>query len=131
MLHLFETVEGVADSEGRAEFRGRLPQSPRIISPSQRDQDFLSTKGEADVVFKGLIAATAAVALMATPTMAAASGSAAASAAAAAPASESVDGDSELFGRGGFIVPLIAIVAIILGILAATNDDDDDLPESP
>jgi hypothetical protein len=45
-----------------------------------------------------------------------------------APASERVDG-SEL--RGGFIIPLIAIIAIILGILAATNDDDDDLPHSP
>ncbi len=33
--------------------------------------------------------------------------------------------------RGGFIIPLIAIIAIILGILAATNDSDDDLPHSP
>lgn len=33
--------------------------------------------------------------------------------------------------RGGFIIPLIAIIAIILGILAATNDDDDELPSSP
>ena len=33
--------------------------------------------------------------------------------------------------RGGFIIPLIALVAIVLGILAATNDDDDDLPTSP
>ena len=33
--------------------------------------------------------------------------------------------------RGGFIIPLIAIIAVILGILAATNDDDDDLPISP
>ena len=33
--------------------------------------------------------------------------------------------------RGGFIIPLVAIIAIILGILAATNDDDSDLPHSP
>jgi hypothetical protein len=46
-----------------------------------------------------------------------------------APASETVNEGSEL--RGGFIIPLIALVAIILGILAATNDDDDDLPKSP
>ena len=39
-----------------------------------------------------------------------------------------VDGENL---RGGFIIPLIAIIAIILGILAATNDDDDDLPHSP
>lgn len=31
--------------------------------------------------------------------------------------------------RGGFIIPLIAIVAVILGILAAI--DDDDRPTSP
>jgi hypothetical protein len=32
--------------------------------------------------------------------------------------------------RGGFIVPLLAIVAVILGILAL-SDDGDDLPHSP
>ena len=33
--------------------------------------------------------------------------------------------------RGGFIVPLIAVIAIILGILAATSGGDDDAPHSP
>jgi hypothetical protein len=33
--------------------------------------------------------------------------------------------------RGGFIIPLIALVAVILGILALTSDDDDSLPHSP
>ena len=75
--------------------------------------------------FKGLIAATASVALMVTPTLAAAQ----TSAVEVAPAVETVDEGSQL--RGGFIIPLIAIIAIILGILAATNDDDDDLPHSP
>ena len=32
--------------------------------------------------------------------------------------------------RGGFLIPAIAIVAIILGILAATGGDDD-APHSP
>lgn len=32
--------------------------------------------------------------------------------------------------RGGFIIPLIAIIAVILGILAAVNDGDD-TPTSP
>ena len=73
--------------------------------------------------FKGLMAATAAVALMTAPTVAAAQ-----SAREVAPAAESVEG-SQL--RGGFIIPLIAIVAIVLGIYAATNDDDDDLPTTP
>lgn len=31
--------------------------------------------------------------------------------------------------RGGFIIPLIAVIAVILGILAATGGDDD--PTSP
>jgi hypothetical protein len=46
-----------------------------------------------------------------------------------APAGETVTDGSQL--RGGFIIPLIALIAIILGILAATNDNDDDLPHSP
>jgi glycerol uptake facilitator-like aquaporin len=74
------------------------------------------------VGFKGLITATAAVALMAAPTVAAAQS------VEVAPASETVSEGSEL--RGGFIIPLIAIVAIILGILAAVHDDDDP-PKSP
>lgn len=76
------------------------------------------------MVFKGLIAATAAMALATTPVLAQAS-------AAPAPATEQVDEGSEMFGRGGFIIPLIAVVAVVLGILAATSDDDDDLPTSP
>ena len=37
--------------------------------------------------------------------------------------------------RGGFIIPLIALIAIILGLCVATDvcggDGDDDLPHSP
>ena len=32
---------------------------------------------------------------------------------------------------GGFLIPLLAIAAIILGILAVTGGDGDDLPTSP
>lgn len=77
--------------------------------------------------FKGIIAATASVALMAAPTVAAAQTSSAATTE-VAPAGENVQG-SEL--RGGFIIPLIALVAIILGIIAATRGNNDDLPHSP
>ena len=76
--------------------------------------------------FNRLIAATAAVALMAAPTVAVAQS------AEVAPAAESVSEGSEL--RGGFIIPLIALIAIILGICAATDicgGDDDDPPHSP
>jgi hypothetical protein len=78
-------------------------------------------KGEADVVFKKVVTAASALALMAAPTVAAAQS------APVEPAGETVEG-SEL--RGGFIIPLIAIVAIILGILAAMHDDEDP-PHSP
>jgi len=74
------------------------------------------------VVFNKVITAAATVALMAAPTVAAAQS------AAIEPAGESVEG-SEL--RGGFIIPLIALIAIILGILAATHGEDNDPPTSP
>jgi hypothetical protein len=86
------------------------------------------------VAFKGLIAAAASVALMTTPTLAAAQASAGASASTArevAPAAETVEGEQL---RGGWIIPLIALIAIILGICAATDicgGDDDDQPTSP
>ena len=85
--------------------------------------------------FKGLIAAATSVALITAPTVAMAQSSAAASAAAArevAPATETVDGEQL---RGGFIIPLIALIAIILGLCVGTDicggDDDEDLPHSP
>jgi hypothetical protein len=88
------------------------------------------------VAFKGLIAAAASVALMTTPTLAAAQATASAAASASsareiAPAAETVAGEQL---RGGFIIPLIALIAIILGICAGTDvcgGDDDDLPHSP
>jgi hypothetical protein len=81
----------------------------------------LILKGEADVVLKKVLTAASAVALMSASTVAAAQS------APVQPAEESVEG-SEL--RGGFIIPLIAIIAIILGILAATHKDEDP-PHSP
>lgn len=82
------------------------------------------------MVFKGLTAAVTAAALVVTPTVAAAQ-TAARTGSELAPQTESVEG-SEL--RGGFIIPLIALIAIILGLCAGTNicgGDDDDLPKSP
>ncbi|HEX8224749.1 MAG TPA: hypothetical protein VF605_13105 [Allosphingosinicella sp.] len=86
------------------------------------------------MAFKGLIAAAASVALITTPTMALAQTSATTSATAAgeiAPATESVDGEQL---RGGFIIPLIALIAVILGLCVATDicgGDDEDPPTSP
>ena len=86
------------------------------------------------MAFKGLIAAATSVALMTAPTVALARSSTTASASAThevAPATERVDGEQL---RGGFIIPLIALIAIILGLCVATDQcggDDDDLPHSP
>lgn len=87
------------------------------------------------MAFKGLIAAAASVALMTTPTLAAAQATSSAVASATnarevAPAAETVDGEQL---RGGFIIPLIALIAIILGLCAADVicSNDDDLPTSP
>ncbi len=83
------------------------------------------------MVFKGLTAAAASVALMVTPAVAAAQSTAQTARASTevAPSDETVTDGSQL--RGGFVIPLIALIAIILGILAATHDNDDQLPHSP
>lgn len=84
------------------------------------------------MVFKGIVAATASLALMATPAMAAGSASAAAAQAAStevAPASESADG-LQFFGGGNMVIVVLALVAVGLGIWAAL-DNDDDAPASP
>ncbi len=84
------------------------------------------------MAFKALIAAATSVALITAPTMAAAQTSATASRATeVAPAMETVDGEQL---RGGFIIPLIALIAVILGLCVATDicgGDDEDLPTSP
>ena len=84
------------------------------------------------MAFKRLITAAASAALIAAPTMASAQASAAAARTAeVAPATETVQGEQL---RGGFIIPLIALIAIILGLCVGTDicgGDDDDLPHSP
>lgn len=86
------------------------------------------------MVFKGLIAATASVALMVTPAVASAQSAAQAArpVTQVAPADENLDEGSQL--RGGFVIPLIALIAIILGLCVASDicgNGDDDLPHSP
>ena len=75
---------------------------------------------------KASLAAMLAVSMASTPALAQAAPSAAPLSVAERSGAETSDA-SEL--RGGFIIPLIAIIAIILGILAATSGGDD--PESP
>lgn len=72
---------------------------------------------------KASVAAMLAVSMVSTPVLAFV-----ASPATADRSGATTSDSSEL--RGGFIIPLIALIAIILGILAATNNDDD-LPKSP
>ncbi|MDB5698265.1 MAG: hypothetical protein JWN69_1069 [Alphaproteobacteria bacterium] len=78
------------------------------------------------MVFKGIIAATASVALMATPAMAASSASSAA--ARASVQAETVKG-MQLEG-GNMIVIILALVAAGLGLWVLL-DDNNDKPVSP
>jgi len=73
---------------------------------------------------KASVAAMLAVSMMATPVLA----QSAAPLSVAARSGADVSGTNEI--RGGFIIPLVAVVAIILGILAATSDGGD-RPHSP
>lgn len=78
------------------------------------------------MIFKGLVAATAAVALAATPAIAASNG-----ASSVAPAAETVQG-SQLDGDGGSIVVIIlALIAAGLGLWVILDGGGDDAPVSP
>jgi hypothetical protein len=77
------------------------------------------------VARNAVFTAAAATLLIAQPAMATRSASSLPSPQAARTASP-VDESEDL--RGGFIIPLIALIAIILGILAATSGGDNDSP---
>jgi hypothetical protein len=75
---------------------------------------------------KATVAALLAASMSSAPVMA--QSAAASTSTVSARVGESADSASEL--RGGFIIPLVAVIAIILGILAATGGGDD-RPTSP
>ena len=75
---------------------------------------------------KASVAAVLAVSMASTPVLAQ-SAQSAAPLSVAARSGAATDDSSEL--RGGFIIPVVAVVAIILGILAATGGSD--RPSSP
>ena len=76
---------------------------------------------------KASVAAALAVSMASTPVLAQ-TASSAAPLSVAARSGATTENANEL--RGGFIIPLIALVAVILGILAATNGSGD-RPHSP
>jgi sugar phosphate permease len=76
---------------------------------------------------KASVAAVIAVSMASTPVLAQTATSAAPLSVAARSGAAVSDEASDL--RGGFIIPLVAIVAVILGILAATSGSD--RPHSP
>jgi len=75
---------------------------------------------------KASVAAALAVSMASTPVLAQTS---AAPLSVAAQSGASVSGQSSEL-RGGFIIPLVSIIAVILGILAATSSSGD-RPHSP
>lgn len=75
---------------------------------------------------KASVAAALAVSMASTPVLAQTS---AAPLSVAASTGTQVSGQSSEL-RGGFIIPLVAIIAVILGILAATSSSGD-RPHSP
>ncbi|HEX8380524.1 MAG TPA: hypothetical protein VF619_08260 [Allosphingosinicella sp.] len=73
--------------------------------------------------FKSILAAIAAASMAAAPAVAAPKR---APVAEVTPAAETVEGDQI---RGGFLLPLAIIIAIIIGVLLLTKDDEE--PVSP
>ena len=77
---------------------------------------------------KATVAAMLAVSMAGSPVLAQSAAPSAAPLSVAARAGATTEDANEI--RGGFIIPLIAVVAIILGILAATGGSGD-RPNSP
>ncbi len=73
---------------------------------------------------KSISAAVAALGLVSAPVVAQAASQ-------PLPRSGSELAEGESLGGGGYLVPILALIAVVLGILAATGGDDDDLPVSP
>ncbi len=69
-----------------------------------------------------ILAAVAAASLAAAPTVAAPKPVGAPVTSEIAPAAETVEGEQI---RGGYLLPLAIIIAIIIGVLLLTNDDED------
>ncbi len=78
-------------------------------------------------MIKKLMTGAAALSLVAVPVAAQAATAAKLSLSQDVRAGKTVDGAQQV--RGGFIIPLIALIAIILGIIAVA--DSDDSPRSP
>jgi hypothetical protein len=72
-------------------------------------------------LFKTFTAAAIAASLVAAPTIASAQSTAPRE---VAPASETIQADNEI--RGGFILPLAALVALVLAVILLTDKDDED-----
>jgi len=77
---------------------------------------------------KASVAAALAVSMVSTPVLAQTAQASAAPLSVAARSGADISSEASDL-RGGFIIPLVAVVAIILGILAATGGSD--RPHSP
>ena len=107
-----------APAKFRVVNRGALWQ----VSTSQLNREFEMSFKKASLV------AMLAVSMASTPVLAQAATSASSLSATQARSGAELSGESEV--RGGFLIPAIAIIAVILGILAAVGGDND-RPTSP
>jgi hypothetical protein len=93
---------------------------PRLDGPTLPHQGLGEFRRMFNMRIKSLIAAAAAASMAAAPVVAAPKP------VEVAPQSETVEGEQI---RGGFLLPLEIIIAIIIGVLLLTDDDDG--PTSP
>lgn len=78
---------------------------------------------------KASVAAVIAVAMTSAPVLAQANPAGALSVSSQARAGATVEDENQL--GGGFLIPLLALGAIILGIVVALDDEENDLTVSP
>lgn len=112
----------VARGAGPSKFRVVNRETLWQVSSSQFNREFEMSLKKASLV------AMLAVSMASTPVLAQTATSASSLSASQARSGAELSGESEV--RGGFLIPAIAIIAVILGILAAVGGDND-RPTSP
>jgi hypothetical protein len=99
-----------------------IPVPNRVDGRKAKRQGLGYRRRNKDMRKNSILAAIAAVSMAAAPAVAAPKPVGAPASSEIAPAGETVQGEQI---RGGFLLPLAIIIAIIIGVLLLTNDDED------